>query len=48
LLFRHLTEKQLHHIGTASGWKMSVNALFHVVAGHAEHHNRIIKERYLK
>jgi len=47
LMLRHMTEEQLHYVGTASGWKVSVNALFHVIVGHAEHHNRIIKERYL-
>ena len=48
LLLRHITEAQLHHTGTASGWKMTPNALFHVIVGHAEHHNRIINERYLQ
>lgn len=47
LMMRHITEEQLHYIGTASGWKMSVNALLHVIVGHCEHHNAIIKERYL-
>ena len=47
LLFRHITETQLHFTGTASGWEMSANALFHVISGHAEHHNAIILERYL-
>jgi len=47
LLFRHITKTQLHHIGTASGWKMSVNALLHVIVGHSAHHNQIITERYL-
>ena len=47
LFLRHITEEQLHHIGTASGWQMSVNALFHVIVGHTKHHNQIITERYL-
>lgn len=47
LMLRHLTEDQLHHVGTASGWEMTANALFHVIVGHAEHHNMIVKERYL-
>jgi len=47
LMLRHISEDHLHNVGTASGWKMSVNALFHVIVGHAEHHNRIIQERYL-
>ena len=47
LFLRHITKEQLHHIGTASGWQMSVNALFHVIVGHTEHHNQIIQERYL-
>lgn len=47
LMFRHLEEDQLHQIGVASGWEMSVNALLHVIVGHAEHHNAIVTERYL-
>lgn len=47
LMLRHITKEQLHYSGTASGWKVSVNALFHVIAGHAEHHNEIIIKRYL-
>lgn len=47
LLLRHITEDQLYYQGTASGWEITANALFHVIVGHAEHHNAIILERYL-
>lgn len=47
LLFRHISKDQLAYTGVASGWKISTNALFHVIVGHAEHHNAIILERYL-
>ncbi|MBT8218750.1 MAG: DinB family protein [Bacteroidia bacterium] len=47
LFYRHLSDKHLDYRGIASGWPMSVNALLHVIVGHAEHHNRIINERYL-
>ena len=47
LFYRHLVDKQLAYRGVASGWPMTVNVLLHVVVGHAEHHNRILKERYL-
>ena len=34
--------------GTASGFPFSVRALAYMTAGHAEHHARILRERYLQ
>ena len=34
--------------GTASGFPFSVRALAYMTAGHAEHHARILRERYLR
>ncbi len=45
-LFRHLDEAAWHRIGTANGVPVSVRALAHITAGHAEHHLKILRERY--
>lgn len=42
-----LTEKQLSHQGTASGWNVSCKALVFLLAGHFSHHLSILKTRYL-
>lgn len=45
--FASLDEEQLQQTGTANNNIISVVALGFVVAGHVEHHMRIIRERYL-
>jgi hypothetical protein len=47
ILFESLTEEQLRSIGVASNKEINVLALGYIIAGHAEHHISIIKERYL-
>lgn len=46
-LFRSLDAGALACCGTANGKHVTVNALGWIIAGHAEHHLRIIRERYL-
>lgn len=45
--FLNFTDKMLLSKGTASGGQISVRALGFLVVGHENHHNSIIKERYL-
>ena len=47
LLFEGLSEASLLFAGTASGFPVNALALGFVIAGHAEHHMALIKERYL-
>ncbi len=46
-LFRHLPEDAPVRRGTASNREVSVRALGWIVAGHALHHQGLIRERYL-
>lgn len=46
-LYNRLTDEELDRTGEASGATMSVRALLYVAAGHAQHHLRILQERYL-
>jgi uncharacterized damage-inducible protein DinB len=45
--FRSLNEDEIGRAGTANGKQMTVRALLFVLAGHVNHHRRIITERYL-
>lgn len=45
-LFRHLDDEAWKRIGIANGKPVSVRALAHITAGHAEHHMKILTERY--
>ena len=47
LLLRSLSEEELSLSGTANGKHITVNALFWIMAGHAQHHFQVLKERYL-
>lgn len=47
LLFRSLDEKALSRRGIASDMPFSVRALIAFLAGHAEHHFSVVRERYL-
>jgi hypothetical protein len=47
LLFAAFSEEQLRSIGVASNKEINVLALGYIIAGHAEHHIVILKERYL-
>ena len=46
-LVRSLSDEALDRSGIASGRRMTVRAAIWIVAGHAEHHARILRERYL-
>jgi uncharacterized damage-inducible protein DinB len=45
--FKSLDADQLEFTGISNGNSISVNAIGFIIAGHARHHVRIIKERYL-
>jgi hypothetical protein len=45
--FRNLPDEAWSRTGIASGNPFTVRALAHITAGHAEHHMRILRERYL-
>lgn len=46
-LFKSFTENQLKSTGVASNSPVSVRAIGYIIAGHENHHNTVIKERYL-
>lgn len=46
-LARQLDDEAWQRTGTASGELISSRALAYLIAGHAKHHFRIIRERYL-
>lgn len=46
-LFRSLSEEELSLRGVANNNRVSVKALLFIIAGHLNHHRRIITERYL-
>lgn len=46
-LIGSLNETELRRIGISNGLTISVKALVFIIAGHLNHHIRIIKERYL-
>lgn len=46
-LFNSFSVEDLKAIGKASGSPVSVRAIGHIITGHENHHNNIIKERYL-
>lgn len=45
-MLKTLPEVSFTKIGNASGYDVSVRALFHIMAGHTLHHLTILKERY--
>ncbi|HEU5400985.1 MAG TPA: DinB family protein [Terriglobales bacterium] len=47
-LFENLPAEAWMRAGIASENKVTVRALAYIIAGHVEHHLRILKERYLK
>ncbi|WP_299116689.1 DinB family protein [uncultured Winogradskyella sp.] len=46
-LFESFADKSLTSIGTASGSPVSTRAIGYIITGHENHHNNVIKERYL-
>lgn len=47
-LFESFDATAVAHAGTANGKHITVPALGWIIAGHSEHHLRIIRERYLE
>ncbi|TGD59611.1 DinB family protein [Flavobacterium humi] len=47
-LFESFSEGMLSNKGTASGHEIKVLALGFIISGHAIHHQKVIRERYLK
>ena len=45
--FENLTEGAWMRTGIASDYPFTVNALAYIIAGHVEHHRKVIAERYL-
>jgi hypothetical protein len=45
-LYKNFTDEMLLRVGNASGKDITALALGFIMAGHALHHNKIIKERY--
>lgn len=45
--FRSLTDIELARAGTANGVEITVKALLFIIAGHLNHHRRILTDRYL-
>jgi hypothetical protein len=48
ILMNSFDEEQLETSGTANGYSNYVLALGFIIAGHAAHHAKVLKERYLK
>ena len=47
LLFKYFTDEMLQASGTASGKSITVLSLGYIIAGHWQHHQQILTERYL-
>ena len=47
MFFNQLPSEAIDRNGIASGEKMTVNQIAHIIAGHTQHHLSIIEERYL-
>ena len=47
LLFEEFDDETWLRTGTASGYTVSVRALAYIIAGHEQHHMKVIRERYL-
>jgi len=47
MLFNNLKDDAWMRVGTANNAKVSVRALFYIMAGHIEHHLGVLKEKYL-
>lgn len=46
-LVRPMQDAQMTRRGTASGKEISARALAWIIAGHAQHHMKVLRERYL-
>ena len=48
ILFQHLPTEAWMRAGVANQKRMTVRAIAFIIPGHAEHHLRMLRERYLK
>jgi len=48
LLFKSFDAETQMRLGTASGFAFTVRALPYIIAGHAQHHFRFLKEHYIE
>ncbi|RZN81377.1 MAG: DinB family protein [Winogradskyella sp.] len=46
-LFESFSKESMTSIGSASGSPISTRAIGYIITGHENHHNNVIKERYL-
>lgn len=46
-LVKNLPESSYANIGNANGFRVSVRALIHIIAGHAQHHINVLKQKYV-
>ena len=46
-MFKNFSNDSWERVGTASGNRVSVRGMAYIIAGHLEHHLRIIREKYL-
>ena len=46
LFLNNLTDEALMRVGTANNVKISVRALVYIMAGHIEHHLKVLRDRY--
>jgi hypothetical protein len=46
-LFSSFDESIMDRQGTASGFTFTVRAIVFIIAGHLEHHMKVLMERYL-
>jgi uncharacterized damage-inducible protein DinB len=47
VLFDSFSDEELKSIGKANGSPVSVRAIGYIITGHENHHNNVIRERYL-
>jgi hypothetical protein len=45
-LLNNLPESSYSNTGNANGFQVSVRALFHIIAGHAQHHLNVLNQKY--
>ncbi len=46
-MIKKFSDKQMNQVGVASDTPTSVRALIYIIAGHAQHHIDLFKERYM-
>ena len=46
-MIKKFSDEQIDRIGVASETPTSVKALIYIIAGHAQHHINLFKERYM-